>query len=715
MGHPKSILDVLREHQTARWVISFFALVFAWSVTPFSVFDREIAPIDLEVGEADAVVSLESFVYRYDFVPQGQKRPECPGIECPLNLEADPDALKYKRDVKNIFTHLMTSEGWRGAMYLRWDLQVPSFVSEVGQPVAFDFYGIAGKSWRLFVNGREVASGVGGPKAAAINFPAPGLPGAPLSLGMEIDVGRGLAPGVILVAQTFLSRPSIAPHLRLAYRGLDKENLIPVGIGYTILALLAAFSCFLTPFYREILAFSLWVSVVNWRLMLMNDLVDYPMFLNVDFVTFGAMLNAAALACQWAFFVLFFRVKNQAIWMPVKAYAALIPLLWISGRYGLAVDSLIFMHRSFEFQLSVVHLGGSILAFNVWWATRGKTWAKFRVFVSAGIGLMSFGVALGYLLLALVRPSTVTLQALTDNANVFQVANYGSRAFIFCVGFAVALEWALIVRDRQRVLQRFGTIVDPRLVHDIIRGPEGHSRRIDHVVVLFTDLRSFTKMCEVFSPDRVMKALNDYLDVVTTAVQAHGGIVDKFVGDAVMALWGVPELGEKDSYAAICAAMDIRIGMAKLNARRVSEGDFALDVGVGIHGGPTIFGAVGNGSRVDHTVIGPTINIASRLEGVTKDYHCDIVISHTVLEKVESQVLVEDLGLISIRGMSSQVGAAKLIGVQISDNEFVIGNEILQEAVSLRRPGRVTQTPATVTTKNYVSNDQVQSSKDAAA
>ena len=189
--------------------------------------------------------------------------------------------------------------------------------------------------------------------------------------------------------------------------------------------------------------------------------------------------------------------------------------------------------------------------------------------------------------------------------------------------------------------------------------------------------------------------------MVTTAVQANGGVVDKFVGDAVMAVWGVPEQGTNDALSAVKSAIHIRREILALNAKRESQGEFPIEIGIGIHSGATIFGAMGNGVRVDHTVIGPTINIASRIEGMAKEFDCDIIISHGLLESVSSQVLVEDLGMVNIRGMTSQVGIAKLLGVQVSESEFLIGHQKLEKELSIHRPGRVVGAPKFVTLRNY--------------
>jgi adenylate cyclase len=184
--------------------------------------------------------------------------------------------------------------------------------------------------------------------------------------------------------------------------------------------------------------------------------------------------------------------------------------------------------------------------------------------------------------------------------------------------------------------------------------------------------------------------------VVTKAVVKHGGVVDKFVGDSVMALWGVPERRINDELSAVRAAIDIRTGLCELNSKRAESGLFRLEAGVGVHCGPAIFGAVGNGQRVDYTVIGSTINVAARIQSLTKRFLFDVVISSELQAIVKDYTLVENVGEVRIRGVAEAVGLVKLIGVSMVDGEFVIGRQDLEAAVSVKAAGTIAGMPATL-------------------
>lgn len=685
-----------------RWIASSGAVAAAWAVlSPSWLGTFGIHHSDLSASDKSVMMSLGDAHYRYDFVPEGKVPPECPGPSCPLNPLNDGRLLRREAAPFSNIIAASTKDGWRGTMFMRWDITTPEFVKKVGDAVAFDFYGIAGKSFRFFVDGVLVESGRGGPSQSAIVFDPHKLSGTPMTVGFEIIVGRTLAPGLITVSEPFLSPPSIVENLRDSYRGRDRLAMIPIATGFALIAILAGFGCFFTPFYREILAFSIFVTLYNWRQLLVNDMSVFPSFLNVDFVTVAGVLKCGTVAALWAFSGLYFRIKSRLLWTPVIAYILLAILCYGAGRFGIGLELPLYLNRSFDFSYALAFATNSFYAFESWRQTQNKPWAIFRHNVAIAIGIISAFLCVGFAIRYWVENLGLTSDTFGVYAQFYAWMRASLQFFVIVMGLVIALEWSLIVGHRQRVLQRFGTIVDPRLMNDILHGSKGQSRRIDPITVLFSDLRSFTKMCEVFDPDLVTRALNEYLDVVTSAVQAHGGVVDKFVGDAVMALWGVPEKGAQDSLSAVRAAIDVRIGMANLNQRRLSEGLFQLDFGIGIHCGSAIFGAIGNGIRVDHTVIGPTVNVASRLQGLTKRLQCDIVISNDVYQNVKPQALVDDLGMSVIRGMSKEVHIVKLIGIQMNDELFAIGSKILEDATTLRQAGVMEHSPTNVLVEDY--------------
>jgi len=676
-----------------RWFLATTAAVAAWLTISPVLERRSGVGLDLTALSNKVILSLEDTPHRYDFMNKEQALGLCPGARCPLNTEIANTALKSERKITGNISSMTTSEGWRKVMYVRWDVVVPDFVEKPGDPLAFDFYGISGKTWKFFVNGRLVSDGVGGSDISPIVFKAPELPGSPMSLGFEIDVGRSLAPGIVHIAQVFISQPEAAGKFRQAYRGLDHASVLPSATGFALLAMLAGLGCFFTPFYKEIMTFSVFVTLFNWRLLMVNDMTNFPHLLKVDFVTVDAMLRSILFGTMWAFWGLYFRVKTQLKWLPLVLYITASLTWYIIGRTGVGLGALIFFIQNVDINQVFVFAGAAILAMRTWNATRKVPWAKFRSATSLVIAICAAIICASFIAKMVVNSGEASWQIFRANEKLYFFANYSVRAFILGIGMLIALEWALIVRDRQKVLQRFGTIVDPRMVNDIIRGQQAQSNRLENVIVLFVDLRSFTKICDTYSPERVTTALNSYLDAVTLSVQSRDGIIDKFVGDAVMATWGAPTHGSSDPINALRAAMNIRLSVEALNKQRLAIGEFPLQIGIGIHIGSAIFGPIGNGSRVDHTVIGPAVNVASRVQDLTKHFGCDILISKEFYDRVHDECLVESLGSTEIRGMARNLNLFKVIGVCMGPENFVIGDKILEETVAARKPGVVTNTP----------------------
>jgi adenylate cyclase len=160
--------------------------------------------------------------------------------------------------------------------------------------------------------------------------------------------------------------------------------------------------------------------------------------------------------------------------------------------------------------------------------------------------------------------------------------------------------------------------------------PSSHAGRECEVTVLFADLRSFTTIAEHKLPYDVVFILNRYAEIVGTAIERAGGIPNQFTGDGLMALFGIQTTPEEGCRAALAAAREIVGGVARLSEMLSEELDAALKVGVGIHAGPSVVGQMGYGVATYLTAVGDTVNVASRLQDLTKEYDCALVISDVV-------------------------------------------------------------------------------------
>jgi len=167
---------------------------------------------------------------------------------------------------------------------------------------------------------------------------------------------------------------------------------------------------------------------------------------------------------------------------------------------------------------------------------------------------------------------------------------------------------------------------------DVLRGDQAAHGTERVVAVLFADLRGFTTMSEKRLPFDVVFILNRYFKSMGEAVQAAGGHVDKFIGDGVMAVFGLRGDGTSAARQALDAARRMSIALEMLNDSLTDEVDRPLRIGFGVHAGPAIVGEMGHGRAVSLTAIGDTVNTASRLESLTKDLECELVVSQELLD-----------------------------------------------------------------------------------
>ncbi|HET6971436.1 MAG TPA: adenylate/guanylate cyclase domain-containing protein, partial [Phenylobacterium sp.] len=155
------------------------------------------------------------------------------------------------------------------------------------------------------------------------------------------------------------------------------------------------------------------------------------------------------------------------------------------------------------------------------------------------------------------------------------------------------------------------------------------------VTVMFSDVRSFTSIAEALGPRETVSLLNEYFTEMVDVIFQHGGILDKYMGDGIMALFGAPLVGPSDADNALAVADAMMERLALLNVRRVAAGQAPLDIGIGFSTGPTVVGNIGSVRRLDYTVIGDTVNLASRLEGATKQYGASILMSEMTVRDLK--------------------------------------------------------------------------------
>ena len=203
-------------------------------------------------------------------------------------------------------------------------------------------------------------------------------------------------------------------------------------------------------------------------------------------------------------------------------------------------------------------------------------------------------------------------------------------------------------------------LADPARYHALVRG----ERRA--VTVLFSDVRGFTSLTEAAGdPAAFIAQLNEYLGEMVDVVFKHRGTLDKFIGDAVMAVWGSmhTEGPDADARAAVAAALEMRVRLAALNTRWLKEGRLAIEIGIGVNYGEVIVGGLGSEkSKMEITVMGDAVNLASRLEGLTKEYGLDLLIGETVARRVSEVFRLRTVDLVRVKGKKKPAEVMTVLG-----------------------------------------------------
>lgn len=208
------------------------------------------------------------------------------------------------------------------------------------------------------------------------------------------------------------------------------------------------------------------------------------------------------------------------------------------------------------------------------------------------------------------------------------------------------------LRERDRVKQLFAKFQGTQIAENLMQ--EGFDQSANsnerETVVFFSDIRGFTSFSEGKDPQEVVNLLNDYFSVMVNIITANYGVVDKFIGDAIMAVWGAPKSTGRDSFYAIRACVEMREALKVFNAKLESEGKPLLSIGIGLHTGNVVAGVLGSSDRMEYTVIGDTVNIASRIESETKTYGTDLLFSEEIYEKIKDNFTCKKVGQTTLKG-----------------------------------------------------------------
>lgn len=226
-----------------------------------------------------------------------------------------------------------------------------------------------------------------------------------------------------------------------------------------------------------------------------------------------------------------------------------------------------------------------------------------------------------------------------------------------CLAASMLFRNLVVDREKNKVKDIFKSYVAPHVLAELMDNPDnlmlvGEKRKVS---VLFSDIRGFTTISEQLDPQVLILGLNHYLSEMTKTVLDNSGMIDKFIGDAVMAVWGAPVPHADDARRAVTAAVLMESALERINPKIKEYTGFTFAIGVGINTGDATLGNIGSENKLDYTVIGDTVNLASRLESLTKQYGAFVVVSEFTYAEIKDYFECRLLDDVKVKGKDKPV------------------------------------------------------------
>lgn len=219
-----------------------------------------------------------------------------------------------------------------------------------------------------------------------------------------------------------------------------------------------------------------------------------------------------------------------------------------------------------------------------------------------------------------------------------------------------AFDAVLAQKKEEKIRHIFQKYVPQELIDRFFQNPEamlvGENREL---AILFSDIRSFTTISESMRPDDLVNSLNRYFTIMVDIIMRRNGVIDKYIGDAIMAFFGAPVRHDDDAASSVLAALEMTEALDEFNAHQRTSGKPEFKIGVGINYGVVTVGNIGCDKKMDYTVIGDTVNLASRLEGLTKPYHQPLIFSEFLYDQVKDSFPCRLLDTVAVKGKTKGV------------------------------------------------------------
>jgi len=219
-------------------------------------------------------------------------------------------------------------------------------------------------------------------------------------------------------------------------------------------------------------------------------------------------------------------------------------------------------------------------------------------------------------------------------------------------------------REKRKIRKTFSQYLSPGVIALIEKDPQKYIHpggEVQDLTVMFSDIRDFTSLSEGLTPDELVNLLNQYLSAMTDILFRNLGTLDKYIGDAIMAFWGSPYPQKDHAECACRCALEMIAGLDELNRKWAEQGRGPIAIGIGMNTGPVNVGNMGSDKRLAWTVMGDNVNLASRLEGMTKQYRSRVIISESTYTQVASQFVAREVDRIRVKGKHQPVVIFELL------------------------------------------------------